>query len=74
MTEVVKFIKRRIEHAKRRIKETKAKQGTIVENDDYWNGFDLGYWKGIRSGYQNALDKLEEEQNGKSTQNGNLPD
>ena len=58
--QLIKYLKDRLKHAEQRAKEIKLRHGDNPgKTHTYHGGWDLGYWEGKVSTYQNLLDKLE---------------
>lgn len=62
MEELKKFLRKRVEHASKRLTETIDSQGdTPSKTHTFYGGETLGYWKGVKSAYENIIDKIEGE-------------
>ena len=59
MDEMRKYIKKRIEHAEKRIKE-KEDYNKNPSKYTFHGGKSIGYWEGLAEGYKNTMDKLDE--------------
>jgi hypothetical protein len=70
-----RYLERRIIFYKKTVENIEAKHGpNPASKYNYHGGEEIGYWKGMLAHAENTLDKLEEELNGKSTQNNTLLD
>lgn len=61
MEETLKRLERRIQHAEQRIKQIEEMHGSNpTDKYNYYGGKELGYWRGLRAGYENAMDSIQE--------------
>lgn len=64
MNDLKAYLKRRISHMSKRVERLKEKYGdNPTETYNFYGGQELGYWQGMLSAYENALDEIEEIEN-----------
>lgn len=55
-----KYLKRRLQHAEKRVSEIQERQGPDpIVQVNYYGGKELGYWEGLATAYENALDEVK---------------
>lgn len=59
--DVKRLIERRLEHARKRVNQYKQAHGENPgQTHTYHGGWDLGYWEGKLSTYEDMLDEINE--------------
>ena len=61
MEDINKYLARRISHVTKRINSIKESYGDHPsQTHTYHGGWDLGYWEGLLSAYENVRDRMDE--------------
>ena len=63
MDKYKKWLKRRIKHADIRINALEASHGDNPnQTHNYFGGKTMGYWVGLKNGYQSVIDLIERDE------------